>query len=87
MYELQIYDLLKFVLKSINSFHSDEFLNSMITFHNKFPTTRSSGLNLLKVASFKTKIQRSSIQYRSTNLYNKSRKVDIMPDLIMPALS
>ena len=81
VYELHIYELLKFVLKSINNFHSDEFLNSMFTFHN-FSSTRSSCLNLLNVPSFKTKIQRSSIQYRSTILYNKLRKVDIKPDLI-----
>ena len=81
MFELHIYELLKFVVKSINNFHSDEFLNSIVTFHN-LSSTRSSCLNLLIVPSFKTKIQRPSIQYRSTILYNKLGKFDIMPDLI-----
>ena len=81
VYELHIYELIKFVLNSINNFHSDECLNSLFTFQN-FSSTLSSCLNLLKVPSFKTKIQRSSIQYRSTILYNELRKVDIMPDLI-----
>ena len=54
----------------------------MFTLKNNFSSTRSFCLSLLKVPFFKTKFQRSSIQYRSTILYNELGKVDIMPDLI-----
>ena len=54
----------------------------MFTLQNNFSSTRYSCLSLLKVPFFKTKFQRSSIQYRSTILYNELEKVDIMPDLI-----
>ena len=79
---LHVYELSKFGLNSINNFHSDEDLNSMFTLQNNFSSTRSSCLSLLKVPSFKTKFQRSSIQYPSTILYNELGEVDIMPDLI-----
>ena len=55
VYELHIFELLKFVLKSSNNFHSDEFLNSIITYQNSFSATRSSCLSLFKVPSFETK--------------------------------
>ena len=41
MHELHVYELLKFVLRSINNLHSEDFLNNLFSFENQLRDTRT----------------------------------------------
>ena len=80
VYELHIYELLKFVLRSIHGLHSENFLNNMFCFNKKKPT-RSDSLNLLHEPLCKKKIERLSIKYRATKLFNCLAKQKLLDNV------
>ena len=59
VHELHMYELLKFVLRSIAGLHSETFLNEHFVFDKPSYMTRRSNLNLMKILSFKSKIQKA----------------------------
>ena len=69
VYELHIYKLLKFFLRSLNNLHSENFLNNFFSFE-KSRNTRSHSLRLLNEPLCKTKFERCSVRYRAVKLYN-----------------
>ena len=79
VYELHIYELLKFVLKSIIGAHVKDYLNNMFTFKLS-RETRLSKFECLDEPLLKRKIERYSIQYRATKLYNTLKTNSILPD-------
>ena len=58
VFELHIYELLKFVLKSSNHMHSEDYLNTIFQFESCTHSTRRADFTLLKVPLCKTKMKR-----------------------------
>ena len=79
VYELHIYELLKFVLKSICNFYSENYCNEMFQFNKKRRNTRQSELRLLNIPCCKRKLEKFSIKYRAAKLYNKLRELNLLP--------
>ena len=79
VYELHLYELLKFVLKSIIGAHVQDYLNNMFTFKDT-RQTRLSKFQCLDEPLLKRKIERYSIKYRATKLYNILKTNSILPD-------
>ena len=69
VYELHLYELLKFVLRSRWGLHSESYLNEM-SVYEKPNITRHSNTGFLKVPSYRKKIERNSVKCRAINLYN-----------------
>ena len=57
VYELLLYELLKFVLKSQNGYHCIKFCNNMFRKQNEGVNKRNSTLNLLNIPSKKVKLR------------------------------
>ena len=81
VYELHIFELLKFVLRSIFIVHSNDSLNKFFVSSQKH--TRSSKIQLLQEPLCKLQIERYSIKYRATKLYNLLRINQVLPDDMM----
>ena len=69
VFELHLYELLKFALKTIHSLHSQDFLNKILYFE-KSRETRQSSLQLLHEHFCRRRIEPYSIKYRAAKLYN-----------------
>ena len=69
-HELHVYELLKFVLRSINKLHSESFLNNSFEFENPLRETRRGKLNMLKETFRKRLFEKHSLAYRGSRLYN-----------------
>ena len=82
VFELHVYELLKFVLKSINSFHAEDYLNSMFQFERHFLTTRRAKHMLLKVPLCRSKLEQNSISRRASTLFNVLKIQGLLPDSI-----
>ena len=61
VFEYHVYELLKFVLKSVNQLHGENFLTEMFIFQNSEKLTRRSSAKLLLDPLCKRKIERFSI--------------------------
>ena len=70
VFELHIYELLRFVLKSLNHMHSEDYLNTIFQFESCTHSTRRADLMLLIVPLCKTKMNRNSICHRASKLFN-----------------
>ncbi len=79
VYELYVYELMKFVLRSINKLHSEQYLNDLFTFNTETRHTRNSTTSTLKINLCKTKIQRFSIYFRAATLYNILSNAEMLP--------
>lgn len=77
VFELHLYELLKFALKTIHSLHSQDFLNKILYFE-KSRETRQSSLQLLHEHFCRRRIERYSIKYRAAKLYNTLKKQDLI---------
>ncbi len=68
VYELYIYELLKFVIRSLNKMHEDEYLNELFAYEppSKYATRRSTKPNF----KHKKKFERTSIKFRGVKLFN-----------------
>ena len=78
VFEFHIYELLKFVLKSLKKMHSESYLNELFEYEHSTRNTRRSTKNYLKIPSFKTQFERSSISYRCAKLFNTLRKNEVL---------
>ena len=81
VYKLHIYELLKFVLRSIFKIHPIDSLNKFFVFSSQ-KVRRSSKIQLLQEPLCKLQIERYSIKYHATKLYNL-RINQILPDDMM----
>ena len=79
VYEYHLYELLKFVLKSVIGVHNDSFLNDLFVFQNAKIATRNSDSSLLFEPFCKRKIERFSIRYRACKIFNKLRVLNLIP--------
>ena len=79
VYELRIYELLKFLLKAINSQRTQDFCNNLFTFKQScVRVTRRSNLKLLEEPFCKRKIHKNSIRLRGAKLYNRLIKIGVI---------
>ena len=69
MYKLHLYELLKFVLRSLWGLHSESYLNEMFVFE-KPNITRRSNTGFFQVPSYRKKIERNSVKCRAIKLFN-----------------
>ena len=76
VYELHLYEMLKFVLKSLNGYHYIKFFNDMFRKQNEGVNTRNSALKLLNIPFKRSKVERNSVQFRGSALYNKLRLLE-----------
>ena len=79
VYELHLYELKKFVLRSINGLQSTTFLNTLFTYQTSVRSTRMAYLNLLYSPGFITKIERFSITHRCIRLFNTPTAIEFIP--------
>ena len=79
VYEYHLYELLKFVLKTVIGVHNDSFLNDLFVFQNAKRATRNSDSSLLFEPFCKRKNERFSIRYRACKLFNKLRVLNLIP--------
>ena len=79
VYEFHIYELLKFVLRSVNNLHSESMLNNLFSFETS-RNTRISSLSLINEQCWKQKRQRQSIINRATKLFNTLRTNSVLPN-------
>ena len=70
-----MYELLKFVLRSMARLHSKTFLNEPFVFDKPSYMNRRSTFNLTKIPNLLNKIQRTSISYRGAKLFNILKKI------------
>ena len=77
VYELYVYELFKFVLKSIKNLQSEKYLNNSFDFSNSSRNTRSCCKNLLEYNARKVRIQRYSIHSRCVKLFNTLQHINI----------
>ena len=66
-YELHIYEMLKFVLRSIYQLHSEKYLNDLFNFENK-RSTRNDSYNLLHEPLCRKNSRRLSVRFRAAKL-------------------
>ena len=78
VFEFHVYELLKFVLKSLKKTHIESYLNELFEYEHSTRNTRRSTKNYLKIPSFKTQFERSSISYRCAKLFNTLRKNEVL---------
>ena len=78
VFEFHIYELLKFVLKSLKKMHSETYLNDLFEYEHGTTKTRRSTKNYLKLPSFKTQFERFSISYRCAKLFNTLRRNELL---------
>ncbi len=79
VYELFVYELLKFVIKSVRNSLVDE-LNQVIRIRDEvYYETRSVVKRLTNPVVHRTNIMRNSLHYRANVLYNELRISDVLP--------
>ena len=84
VHELYVYELLKFLLRSVLSLHSESYLNYIFTFKNQDAyLTRRSSTGVMAMPAAKNKFQRVSLKNRGTNLFNILRQNNAVPQLCM----
>ena len=76
VYELHVYELIKFSLKAISGL---QFCNDLLVPYTIERETRESAIKLLKQPLCKRKIERCSIKFRAIKLYNKLKSLEIIP--------
>ena len=79
VYDLHVYELIKFSLKAISGLHCENFCNDLLVPYTIERETRGSAIKLLKQPLCKRKIERCSIKFRATKLYNKLKSLEIFP--------
>ena len=77
-----MYELLKFVLRSIAELHSENFWNELFVFDIPSYMTKRSTLDLMKVPSLKSKIRRASFNCRGAQHFNLFRQNSLIPKAV-----
>ena len=79
-HELHIYELLKFVIKSVNKMHTDTYLNEFFSFEPRSNNSFRRSLKwFLKVPKCKRKFERNSWRYRGAKLLNLFIENNVLP--------
>ena len=78
LFEFHIYELLKFVLKSLKKMHSETYLRELFEYEHNTRNTIRSTKNYLKIPLFKKQFERSSVSYRCARLFNILRKNEVL---------
>ena len=79
IYELHVYELLKFVLRSLIQQHCPTFLNDLFKFSESNRNTRRASAGLLAEPFCKRQIERFSVRYRATKLFNMLKTCGVIP--------
>ena len=79
VYDLHLYELIKFSLKAISGLHCKNFCNDLLVPYTVYREITGSAIKLLKQPLCKRKIERCSIKFCATKLYNKLKNLDIIP--------
>ena len=82
VHELYVYELLKFVLRSVLSLHSESYFNNIFTFKNQDAYLTRSSTGVMAMPAAKKKFQRVSLKYRGAKLFNILRQNNV-PQLCM----
>ena len=69
---------MKLVLKSLSGLHRENYLNSLFLFSPQRPT-RNSSKTLLMQPSCKLMIEKRSVKFRASKLFNALSKADVLP--------
>ena len=77
IYQLHIYELLKLVLKSLSGLHCESYLNSLFSFSPSRPK-RSASKTFLMEPSCKRMIEKRSVKFRASKLFNALSKADVL---------
>ena len=80
--ELHVYELLKFVQRSIAELHSENFWNELFVFDIPSYMTKKSTLDLMKVPNLKSKIRRDSFNCRGAKRFNLCRLNSLIPKAV-----
>ena len=83
IYELQVYELLKFVLRSLKQQHCPTFLNDLFKFSESNRNTRRASAGLLAEPFCKRQIERFSVRYRATKLFNMLKTCGVIQHNIL----
>ena len=70
VHELYVYELLKFVLRSLNKLHTDDFLNSLYEFDVTTHSTGRSQRSFLKIPKCRKILEKNWLKYPRTKLLN-----------------
>ena len=77
--ELDIYELLKFLRRSLYGHHFEKYLNYLFCFDYHSRTTRRSNKKFLKTMSIKSKTQKYSLLYRGSKLFDILHENNLIP--------
>ena len=83
IYELHVYELLKFVLRSLKQQHCPTFLNDLFKFSESNRNTRRASAGLLAEPFCKRQIERFTVRYRATKLYKMLKTCRVIPHHIL----
>ena len=70
VHELYVYELLKFVLRSLNKLHTDDYLSSLYGFDVTIHSTRRSQKSFLKIPTCRKILEKNSLNNWGTKLLN-----------------
>ena len=82
VYELHVYELLKFVLRSVAGLLQQIFPSNLFKMKEIKRCTRSSSNQVLSEPIARTKIERFSIKYRASKLFNLLQTNNVLPENI-----
>ena len=79
-HELHVYELLKFVIKSVNKMHTDTYLNDLFSCESRSAhLTRRSMKWLLKIPRCIRKHEQNSVRFRGAKLFNLLVESNVLP--------
>ena len=79
-HELHVYELLKFMIKSVNKLHTDTYLNDLFSCESQSThLTRGSMKWLLKIPRCKWKHEQNSVRFWSAKLFNFLMENNVLP--------
>ena len=80
VYELHVYELFKFAMKSIRKEHVTTEFNQILHVEDERRYTRSSALRLVKQPRFRTNTLKDSVTNRTVKLFNILKSNSLIPD-------
>ena len=87
VYDLHVHELTKFSHKATSDLHCENFCDDLLVHYTLKRETRGSGIKILKQPLCKWKIERCSIKFRATKLYNKVKSLETVPADFEPKTS
>ena len=78
IYHLHTYEFLKLALKSLSELYRESYLNSLFSF-SPSRSKRSASKTLLMEPSCKRMIEKRSVKFGASKLFNALSKADVLP--------